>query len=516
MRTSAAARPARTGLVALTLALATACGSTVGVTADQAAEPESAGLAAPTGTPSGAPVGAGSAVAPGSTSSSAQAAGAAAAPGQGAAPAAGTTTAQGGRRPASGASAAAPVAGGDRQGLTATTIKVGFIGLDASGQAETNAAFGATTPPANTQDATKAVVAYVNSHGGIDGRKIIPYYVARNSASQDPNQMDSICAKMTEDDHVFAVVTNYTSGSEPCYVKHHTLLLNDDNIDGKPAETTWNPYVWSPGLVTSEGLYAALMDSLIARGYFSGGVKLGILSYDDAMTKYVYETSVQPRLAALHVQPEIFYIGYNDTTEQFAKDTQAAELRFKADGVNHVMFMAGGGGAPLIFMNTAETQRYHPRYALTTSDSPAFLLQGKAPNDQLHNSIGAGVSELTDVDATRGDPYPTGPGEQQCYQVLKAAGQPPQSRATAFGAEFICDGAFMLQAAARGLGAALSIQTWAGQAERLGRTFQAAYSLPDGTDFVPGSRAGQDVYRYLAFIDSCECFKYTSGNRQIP
>jgi hypothetical protein len=510
MRRSFDRRRARACSVALAMVAIAGCGSTVqgnSATGDSASQLSNGGAA--NGPAAASVLGSG---APGSSAAGAQL-GAASGTGQGANGAT-TSSAQNPTTRASGVPA--PIAGGDRQGLTATTIRIGFVGLDSSGQAETNAAFGATTPPANTQDATNAVVAYINSHGGIDGRKIIPYYVERNTASQDPNEGDTICAGLTDDDHVFAVVTNYTGDAEPCYVKKHTLLLEDDNIFGHQATTAWNPFVWSPGLATVEGQYSALVDGLIAQSYFKGNVKLGLISYDDADTKYVYNTQVKPRLSAMGIKPDIFYIGSNDSQSQFAQDAQNAELRFNQDHVDHVMFMAGGGEAPLIFMHTAETQQYHPRYALSSSDSPAFLLQGKAPDDQLHGAVGVGVTELVDVDASRGDPYPSGAGEKKCYDLLKSAGSPPGSRASAFGAEYLCDGAFMLQAAAQGLGAALSVQTWAAAAERLGRTFQAAYSLPNGTAFSPGLRTGEAVYRNLAFIDSCECFQYSSGNRAIP
>ena len=427
-----------------------------------------------------------------------------------------TTTAGGTTSSMSGSTVHVPATGGDRQGVTATTVKIGVIGINAQSQTETNAAFGVTTPPANTQDAMNAIVNWANAHGGIAGHKIVPYYIERDPNSQDPNYEESLCAKMTEDGKVFAVVTNHISDSEPCYVKHHTLLLNNENFLARDALGAWNPYVWSPGLGSREGAFRAMVDSLQGQGYFAGKVKLGIVSYDDAETKYEYKVSIKPTLDALHITPEISYVTATGSTDQFARDAQSAELRFSQDKVDHVMFMAGGGAAPLIFMNTAESQLYRPRYGLSSIDSPAFLLQGKAPNAQLHNAVGAGYNEIVDVDSQHGDPYPTGSAEKKCYDILKAAGLQSSSRAAAFGAEYICDGIFLLQAGGLGLQTNLSIQTWASATEHLGSTYQATYSLPNGTDFTPGTRGGGQTYRFLKFVDSCECFQYASGNRQIP
>lgn len=509
-------RARRAGLVLGAAGLLAACGTTVDLRSAQSPATGTDGLDVTT-QPGAATAAGGASAAAGASTGSAGAA-------VGGSTVTGATTTRTSRSGAvitspsarTGGTVPVPAVGGDRQGITSTTIRIGFVGLDPSGQAETNAAFGETTPPANTKDAMSAVVKWANAHGGIAGRKIVPYYVERNNNSQDPNHAEAICSSMTEDGKVFAVVSNYSGDAEPCYVKHHTLLLDDSNYFARDALGAWNPYVWSPGLGSREGGFRAMVDSLQGQGYFNGKVKLGIVMFDDAATKYEFNVAVKPTLDRLGLKPELAYVTSDGGTDQFTRESQAAELRFSQDHVDHVMFMAGGGLAPLVFMNSAETQLYRPRYGLSSIDSPAFLLQGKAPDAQLHNAVGAGYSEIVDVDASRGDPYPTGPAEKKCYQILKAAGLQSHTRAGAFGGEFICDGVFMLQAAGAGLEQNLSVQTWAANAERLGRTFQASYSLPNGTAFHPGLRGGGIYYRFLKFVDSCRCFQYVSGNRPIP
>jgi hypothetical protein len=196
---------------------------------------------------------------------------------------------------------------------------------------------------------------------------------------------------------------------------------------------------------------------------------------------------------------------------------QSAVLKFKDKGVDHVFFMIAGGGAPLIFMNQAQTQAYFPKYAFSSNDTPGFLLESGAPPTQLNGSLGAGWFETSDVNAQQGDPYPTGPAEDLCYKAVQANGDaPPPARAAGFTAAVACDGAFMLQAAAVGLKDTISTESWAAAAERLGTRFQASYSLPGGTRFEPGRRAGGSTDRNLAFVNTCKCFQYTSGNKAIP
>ena len=411
---------------------------------------------------------------------------------------------------------------GDHQGITPTTIKVGFIGIDSASQAETNALFGASSPPADTQGATNAIVAYINGHGGIDGRKIIPTYVERKTTSTDPNSDASLCTALTEDAKVFAVVTDSAGGEEACYAKHHTLLLDDTLLSQHDEMTKMTPYLWTPGLTSDEAGYAALVDALGAQGWFSKDAKVGIIGYDDPPTHYTYNTTVTTRLNALgfpKTKVDAQFIAAPESEQdnaKWAQDIQGVVLRFQQDGVNRVFFMAPGAGVPIIFMNQAESQQYHPIYGLSSYDSPGFLLQGKIPNSQLHGSMGAGFNEITDVDASNGDPFPTGIAEKRCLDILKSSGQQPANRGAAFGSLYLCDGAFMLQQAAQGIGAALSVQSWAVRAERMGTSFQAAYSLPGGTLFVPGMHFGSAFYRWLKFNDGCSCFQYASKNKPIP
>jgi ABC-type branched-subunit amino acid transport system substrate-binding protein len=413
-----------------------------------------------------------------------------------------------------------PSPGAAARGVTATTIKIGFIGVDQAGISDVNNQFGGNIKATDPRQQVAAVVKYVNEHGGVAGRKVIPVIAIRDPSSGDPNHGESICQKLTQDDKVFAVVTNAAMDAQKCYVKHQTLLLNDGLESEPTALRPFAPYVWVPGLPTVEAAYAAYVDGLRGQGYFAKGAKVGILGREGAATRSAYNTVVVPALKRLGFPPtEVFWISeqaQNSNTD-FAAAAQAAELRFKSKGITHVMFMAPGGSAPQYFMTSAQQQGYFPRYGLSSFDQPGFFLEPTVPATQLRGSVGAGFNQITDVDAASGDPYPTGQAETQCFEAMKSNGDtPPNARAAAFGAEFFCDGLFMLQAAARTLRDNLSVATWTEAASRLGTSYQATYSLPGGTRFVPGQRAGGAFYRYLAYVDTCACFRYTSGNKLIP
>ena len=532
-----AARPQVRVLSALAAAafMATACGSTVDTAASGAqgagVVDGGSGLVAPgdpalAGSADGLAVGSDGLAGPGSTSgsgTSGSSAGGTVGGAGGGGGAVGGPGSSGGQAP-TGTGSTAPLVvptTGHAPGVTATTIRIGFIAVDQAGASSASAAYGVpgAVKAGDPRTEIDAIVKYVNSQGGIAGRKVEHFIVIRDPGNSDPNYGESICTKFTQDHKVFAVVTNASLDAEACYAKRHTLLIND-GVMSSSVLNQLSPYIWVPGQPSAEAGYSALLDSLVGQKWFTGAKKLGFVGADSPTTLVPYKTVVQPRLAKLGFadkEIERVLIADDADTSQFQAAVQSAVLKFKSEGVDHVFFMVAGGGAPLIFMNQAQSQAYFPRYAFSSYDTPGFVLQAGAPPTQLRGSLGAGWFETADVDAAHGDPYPTGPAEKECYKAVQSNGDaPPPARAAGFTAAVACDGAFMLRDAGIGLKDALSTEAWGAAAERLGKRFQASYSLPNGTEFVVGRRAGGAVYRDLAFIDTCNCFQYLSGNKPIP
>ena len=540
-RDTGARQAARRLAAALSLAVVTACGSTavpggtgavapaapgseVGV-ADPMAVDDGLGLPGESGTTDSAPADTvamdGSATTPvGSTTSSAPGSSAP----QGSTP--GTTTtdpgAPGTSRGAGGGSAAPPPTALP-QGVTDKEIKIGVIGVNQASTAAVGNTFGADVPnPGDPKRQTEAIVKYINDNGGIAGRTVVPIVVERETSSTDPNQLEKICAAMTQDHKVYAVITNYSDDTHACYAKRRTLLLDDNGMSERVVLNPLNPWVWGPGLPTTEGTMRALIDSLAAQDYFGGeDVKLGLISHDEPANHALVNDVIVPRLAKLrqNVDVSVFIKGPESTQDQasWAQAIQNAQLKFQTEGVTHVMFNAGGGGVPIIFMNQAERQLYRPRYAVSSTDSPGLLLENSVPPEQLRGAVGAGYNLITDVNAQNAPPYPTGEAEKRCVEALRSQGDPPPSnRTVAFAAEYICDGFFMLQAAFPQRTEDLSIGAWTTAVEALGTSYQATYSLPGGTEFGPGIRAGGQYYRWLQFVNQCKCFRYASDNKRIP
>ena len=86
------------------------------------------------------------------------------------------------------------------QGVTSSTIRIGISVINFTALQ----AVGVTLNDGNYQDAVSALTANMNAHGGVDGRKVVPYFVEMNPANAA--SIDSSCSELTEDDKVFIVL----------------------------------------------------------------------------------------------------------------------------------------------------------------------------------------------------------------------------------------------------------------------------------------------------------------------
>ena len=120
-------------------------------------------------------------------------------------------------------SASAGAASPADQGVTSTTIRVGFPVIDFAALA----AVGVHLNDGNFQDAISALTASMNNHGGIDGRKIVPYVTLDNPANTTSGTAN--CSQLTEDDHVFIVILPVYPD---CYQVTHDTPVIDGTLPG--------------------------------------------------------------------------------------------------------------------------------------------------------------------------------------------------------------------------------------------------------------------------------------------
>lgn len=188
-----------------------------------------------------------------------------------------------------------------------------------------------------------------------------------------------------------------------------------------------------------------------------------------------------------------------------SNDYSSAVLRFRADGVTHVL---PTDSSAVQFLIQADAQGYRPRYGLSSYTAPQTLLQTTAPPQQLVGALGVGFGPPLDVDQQR-QPPGAQPGEPKCVELLKKRNLNYDGRRFAQAVAYaICDGFWLLELGAT-RGGGLNAPSLSAGIDTIGAQFATAFAfrsgLGRGTRAVPGG--GRD----LQWLPSCSCFRYASG-----
>jgi hypothetical protein len=444
-----------------------------------AAQPGDAGLQAPGGTGT-VPAAGGAATSPAAGANGAPTSGATA-PGQVAAP----TTHTG-------------VSGGTVDiGYTVSSAVSGFAGsLGLAG-----------VDPGNTEGQVKAVVDDLNARGGLLGHKVVlrKYDVTTSSSPQET------CTYFTQDQRVFAVVDSVNTAA-PVLDSTVASCLNDKRIPlltGAPlvSQVAYDkyPYLVAPGHAASERNMTGLVSQLVPARFFDGWdgtlgrpgphpVKIGVNSSDTPGD----QSRVKALLTALHKHgyDDVDVVKYSTDLSSLPAATASAVLRFQSEGVTHVF------GASVLFYQSAQSQGYHPRYAVDDSANTVQLMAKNAPKTQLHGALGAGYLPMSEDDTYSS----RNPAARRCLGLMTKAGLDISNRFAVTYMLAICDRFWTLE---RALAAGGTLSP-AGFLAGLGRLPQATDSAGTYSITLNGQRR-DGAYRLQSFeyVDSCSCFRLT-------
>ncbi|MHB8452768.1 MAG: type 1 periplasmic-binding domain-containing protein [Mycobacteriales bacterium] len=510
----------------VTALLVAACGSTAPLAARQGA----GGLAGGSGV--GAPaggLGTGGASAPGGLPG----AGGAISAAPGAASASGGTAA-GGVGPASGAGEGAvgngagagsvgsggqPVTGSGAPGVTATTIEIGLPYANNAGAV--NAAAGAgNLNPGNEQQDWQVLVDYLNAHGGIDGRRVVPVWYGFNADSSETTQQieQAMCAAFTQDNHVFAVLTQADQTLAHCILASGAVMVGEDLALEESSFFTQYPYYVEPGGLALDRIVRAEIPQLVAEGYFGAHPKIGILTYDQPSFSQTVDQVMIPELASYGyrnplVEESYYPTGSSGIGEESAS-ISSAELKFRSSGVDHVLFLEQAADLALFFMNDAASQDYHPRYGVNSQDGAETLASGgDVPASQIVGAEGIGWLPVIDLASyTPSGPYGNA-AARRCVALMQAGGvsvSGPDSEGVLF---LDCDMAFFLQAALDAGGSTINRANFLAAVNGMGSRFTDAQTI--ATSFSPSQHDGvSEVYDYV-YQSGCGCLNYTGPPRSV-
>jgi hypothetical protein len=352
----------------------------------------------------------------------------------------------------------------------------------------------------------QALVNYVNARGGLAGHKIVPLFYGVDLAQYYANQAgveQQICTYFTQDHHTFALVSyaNTTENFLTCVHKGGASVVDDGMlVDGTFGRTLGDRY-YLPGDFRFDRAYDAYVSGLVSAGFLTAKSKVGIYYHEDPLVQRTLKNVVRPALARYGI-PLVATAGINGV------DYSSAVLTFQTNGVDRVL---GIGLSPLLLMQQAESQQYHPLYGVNSQWAPGAILQTAASPRQLAGAVGVGWQPTSDVDAAH-SPGPVSTAETTCRKIMRDAGQGNVGPSTVLQQMQTCDHVFFLQAALRGV-ARIDPSTLSEGTSRLGSGYRSAVTFR--STFVGGRHDGVSAYRISRFRSECSCFVYDGPVRVL-
>ncbi len=409
-------------------------------------------------------------------------------------------------------------------GVTANQIHIGVVVVRGGDQAA--ASLG--VPGASQADMRKvwgALASEANEDGGILGKKVVPVFheIDAQSSQTIEQQGQEACEDWTQDRPVFAT-PGYPSFGESfieCMGRAGAVLsagsvftLSDERIFER------HPYYLQPSamdLNTQANLLPLAMDR---QRYFGNNAKIGLVTFDTPEFHYAVENSFLPSLQREGKQlgTEPAYLTYPRTLDQYSNvlaDARNAVLRFSAEGITHVMIMDFGAIATIAFTQSAENQQYRPRYGLNSQSGNTLAAANMSPETarrQFENARSVGWVAQADV---RADEEPPNKTKDRCLAVMKKHNVTFSSRNAQGQGIQACDSLWFLWAALDASGTRVINQsTFLQGVARLGGGY--APGMTFATSVSSSRHDGAAAARNLSYDTSCNCFHYTTPPYSVP
>jgi len=236
------------------------------------------------------------------------------------------------------------------QGVTATTIRIGIPYIDFSAIRQ----FGITLDQGNYTDAYSAIIADLNAHGGVDGRKLVPYLLAVSPVGTAPAA--TACTQLDADDKIFAAIGPF----EPsCFLQQGVPTIAGSYQEG-PASGVAPNFTLTPPQVA----YDPVQLKVFAQEGVFKGKKVGIFAGQttDADELHIVESA----LRSLHVSVVSTAVDAGASGDQAAinQDANIIAQRFQSSGVNEVVAVGEGS---LVWPDALQANQstYHPPFVAT-------------------------------------------------------------------------------------------------------------------------------------------------------
>ena len=289
-------------------------------------------------------------------------------------------------------------------GVTSNEIKLG-IGIVNVGAAS---AFGFNFNIGNEQARYQALIDHVNAAGGIDGRKIVPYYSTFDATNPDVDAQ-AACVNWTQDIGVFAVLveSQFPTSGQVCVIgQGHTPYITTQGTD----QAYYANGLFFSTQASDNRTLTDEADFLAGNGSLTGKT-IGIVTGDGSDQQSVQDTLI-PRLKQL---------GYSVTdTEVIPSSTAGLQAEpiaisnLKAAGVNFVI-MAANVILAGPFVQAANRAGYNPQWGLSDFNNEI--------NDQVASYYPSSFQGTVGLSTHRFAEYragaPLAPADQACINIVK-------------------------------------------------------------------------------------------------
>ncbi len=304
---------------------------------------------------------------------------------------------------ASPATTTSGTAGATTRGVTASTIRVGIPYVDLAALKS----LGINLNQGNFAHVYTALIDNMNAHGGVDGRKIVPYIVPVSPTTTTAAL--TACTQLVQDDQVFVAINPL---SPECYLEHQTPVINGGTLGttGAPPAGSAVDFVVGPPPAVYDPLQLA---AFAKQGVFKGK-KVGL--YADTVDTSELAV-VQASLKKLGVDVVQSAVNSAPSTDQVAANQQGAVIaeRFKSLGVDEVVAVGGASsGWPTVLENNQST--YNPPWVATSANDLGGLLSSKTANDPTYlKNLLTSSATLTNYQAW------SDPAIQKCVSIVRKA-----------------------------------------------------------------------------------------------
>jgi hypothetical protein len=404
-------------------------------------------------------------------------------------------------------------------GVTQTSISI--ASYYNKNQGSGNAALGLSLNEGDARKPQNVMIDWVNSHGGVAGRKLVPIYYGFDASGTGPpvdQQKQAACAKYTQDNQVFAILDGGSGGSDvmdDCAKKAGAI---DFGQAGTPTSYRDYPHRIDIDTLNQVRAQTVTVDGLAQLGYWDKGAKIGVVTWDDPSYKQAIDQGLLPALQAhgLSLATPPYYVAVPQTLQDFGASSAAinnAVLKFSTLGIDHVLLADGpagifkGGGISIEWLKRSESQQYYPRYGFNDSNLP-IELQGLhvLSNRQAHRSVYVNWSDLGP--AYEGG-YHQNTEQQQCLKIMRKHGIDVSNTNSKGAAVLACTDMWFLQDVGvemDALNLSLTADNFISAVDHLGYRYLSPGSY--ATYFGAQQHDGVAGVRHGTFADSCSCYKW--------